>query len=1177
MNKRKTAMLVVLALAMLGGAGFAADDEPHAGSNEFRASVLAEWDRHYAEMQEIIARDGFLYKPKDLSWLKKDPDLAARGIGNDDKAHALDLQAFYHKADKDPLAIVLRRTKALLGYLTTMPGWKGNSGDYQEQLASIERQTAAASDPGARKDLYRQVCALRRRLAFSNPLLNFDKLLVGSRADYRNCVDLNWMAGKGVWVVQDPFGAAPKVENIFAGKTIARGRYAGKLLAPPATGPLLQAGAFSSLELSFDGKKILFAWSPMLPHGIYLRSHPSAIWDSDGVWHLFEANVDGSNCVQLTDGPFADMDPCYLPSGRIAFTSFRRSPDKTSMLLRCGHQYPAVYTLHSCAADGSDIVTMSYHDLPEYSPSVDSDGKIVFTRWEYYDKASHWTGNLWTTYPDGRDPRAPHGNYPFPHQTFDRTLPNGKGLGVGNPFMEQGIRAVPGFPGLYTATASTIHGGERGSLVLINLKKEDDFGMGQVSRLTPELFFPESECNSMSYGLGDADTCEPFGVGSDKVYGYCWPLHRDFYLCAYGPDIFYLDRFGNRELIVARCEVPGAAGGLCDPIPLRPRLKPPEIPVQTYEGARHAMPHPPATIKIMNIYDADLPWPPEVAAGLKKIKWLRVLQFFPKNEDDQGPFYTHGHGAMGYAANAGYDNGVNNCRMPLGIVPVDDDGSAYFFAPIHKDIYFQALDENGMAVQSMRSATHVQAGEQLTCQGCHENKWRAPRLTRRPTAFTREPSLLKPEVSDGDIPFNYHRLVKPVFDNTCQPCHVKEAGQNAKTGPKNMDYAALRPYAFWFEASRAVGGVACAGSRTIPGHFGALASKMGQALLSPTHQAARKAGVISDEDFRRVVLWLDCNSAQFGTVFSKKQVAAQTRGEEVFPMVDFQPWNPLGLEIYREDKTPPPAVSSLRATSPSNGQVRIELSWEPVIDRESGTGCYVIYRDGKRFTWAMTPAFADHDTLQGETHVYEVAAIDRNGNEGPKSSSVSAICDWNAATPHLLEWDPDNMKATVSSDYRNSCNNMLNGGGLSDDGERHTNQGHWWLSKKGEVSGAWLQFDLGRVLPLAGLRIWNLNQQAIAASSFFKGTPPLGAPGDLSTKCGIKQAELQFSADGTTWNSLPESLVFPEADGMDTYKGFEHRFANVLSARYVKIKVISNYGGDAVGLSKVKFIYGRRQ
>ena len=62
----------------------------------------------------------------------------------------------------------------------------------------------------------------------------------------------------------------------------------------------------------------------------------------------------------------------------------------------------------------------------------------------------------------------------------------------------------------------------------------------------------------------------------------------------------------------------------------------------------------------------------------------------------------------------------------LGTVPVEADGSAYFEAPAGKAIYFQALDEQGMAVQSMRSATYVHPGEQLTCQGCHERKHDPP-------------------------------------------------------------------------------------------------------------------------------------------------------------------------------------------------------------------------------------------------------------------------------------------------------------------------------------------------------------------------------------------------------------------------------------------------------------------
>ena len=61
-------------------------------------------------------------------------------------------------------------------------------------------------------------------------------------------------------------------------------------------------------------------------------------------------------------------------------------------------------------------------------------------------------------------------------------------------------------------------------------------------------------------------------------------------------------------------------------------------------------------------------------------------------------------------------------RMPLGIVPVEEDGSAYFEAPVNKAILFQTVDESGQAIQTMRSLTYVHPGEYLSCIGCHEDK-----------------------------------------------------------------------------------------------------------------------------------------------------------------------------------------------------------------------------------------------------------------------------------------------------------------------------------------------------------------------------------------------------------------------------------------------------------------------
>jgi len=242
--------------------------------------------------------------------------------------------------------------------------------------------------------------------------------------------------------------------------------------------------------------------------------------------------------------------------------------------------------------------------------------------------------------------------------------------------------------------------------------------------------------------------------------------------------------------------------------------------------------------------------------------------------------------------NMGY-HWENTPRIPLGIVPVESDGSVYFNAPVERELIFQALDERFMAVQSMRSVAYVHRGEQLTCMGCHEDKSKTPAPARgtasgaprgSPLAMRRAPSNLEPEVGSVE-PVTFYRLVKPVFDKSCVTCHKKEG-----KGPQDMGFEALRPYVFYFSGGMS-GSVVLplsGGSRSIPGRMGARASKMGQALLNPAH-----AGKIPPEDYRRVVLWLDANALRLGAFHDADK---QERGELVWPKMDVDPANPQGLE-----------------------------------------------------------------------------------------------------------------------------------------------------------------------------------------------------------------------------------------------------------------------------------------
>jgi hypothetical protein len=105
----------------------------------------------------------------------------------------------------------------------------------------------------------------------------------------------------------------------------------------------------------------------------------------------------------------------------------------------------------------------------------------------------------------------------------------------------------------------------------------------------------------------------------------------------------------------------------------------------------------------------------------------------------------------------------------LGTVPVEQDGSAHFRVPAGVIVFFQALDERGVAVQTMRSVTHVQPGQTLSCIGCHESRQHAP-PSRFALASLRQPSRLNVG-PDGSWPLRFDRLVQPVLDRQCVNCH----------------------------------------------------------------------------------------------------------------------------------------------------------------------------------------------------------------------------------------------------------------------------------------------------------------------------------------------------------------------------------------------------------------------
>ena len=392
--------------------------------------------------------------------------------------------------------------------------------------------------------------------------------------------------------------------------------------------------------------------------------------------------------------------------------------------------------------------------------------------------------------------------------------------------------------------------------------------MAQVKRLTPDQLFPEAEIGTH---------------GPPANYAAPYPLSEHFFLCVYDKDsrsdagtsnnygIYLVDAFGNKELLYRDDEI-----SCLDPMPIKARPVPHVIPHKTAvgkplkPGTKFVPPDPKTipdfgTVGLVNVYDSIYPM-----KDLPKITALRVIQLLPKTT----PFANQPFIGVGDQKSA---------RMVLGTVPVEQDGSAFFKMPADKPVYFQALDADGMAVQSMRSATYVHPGETLTCLGCHNSPTNGYSMGQNSaTALRRPPSVLTPDVQ-GSKPFSYPILVQPVLEKNCVECHKKSQAEGKKApdltraqGEHNRwftSYDSLKNFAFfwnnaWFDEV----------PDSKPGQIGARNSKLYQMLVKGHHGLK-----LSKEDLHRLTLWLDCNSDFYGAY---EKIEEQKEGKVVWPSLE---------------------------------------------------------------------------------------------------------------------------------------------------------------------------------------------------------------------------------------------------------------------------------------------------
>jgi hypothetical protein len=323
-----------------------------------------------------------------------------------------------------------------------------------------------------------------------------------------------------------------------------------------------------------------------------------------------------------------------------------------------------------------------------------------------------------------------------------------------------------------------------------------------------------------------------------------YPLSDKYFLCSRmtGDDeqmgIYLVDLFGNELLLYS--EEPGCY----DPMPLAPRPRPAIVPSRRDFENKHG------TFYVVDVYQGTH------MKGVERgqVKYLRVVE----SPEKRFWTYTKWDGQGGQRPGMNW-HGFENKRI-LGTVPVEEDGSAYFAVPADKFVYFQLLDENGMMVQSMRSGTTIQSGEQTGCVGCHENRRTAPPPSKMKLslALQRPPDNMNGWYGPARK-FNYMAEVQPVFDKYCIRCHDygKKAGRKLNLARDRTPFFNTSYTELWLKKYiKSIGG----GPAQIqqPYSWGSHVSK----LIEVIRKGHRKVK-LDKESFDRLITWIDINGPYY--------------------------------------------------------------------------------------------------------------------------------------------------------------------------------------------------------------------------------------------------------------------------------------------------------------------------
>jgi hypothetical protein len=639
-------------------------------------------------------------------------------------------------------------------------------------------------------------------------------------------------------------------------------------------------GFIGKISLSFDAKKILFDFRQ----------------DVNSGFRIWEVNTDGSRLRQVSFPPpdeaakaarwhpgwhTDDIHPCYLPDGKIMFSSTR-----CEHTILCGGSAGLVATgLHRMDADGSHVEQLTQSPVSEFCPVMLDDGRVMYHRWEYIDRGARVSKTVWTMNPDGSHSQELFGlsDDATPVYMYPQPMP-----GNNHCFVCVGTCHYP-------------QGGCLGSILVVDFGRDtkvpgpdpDEPGFVRndsrypVINITPSVFVQRRSEPGWSFLTGQGKCVADRQGQHGHLYTHPFPVNDHEFLVSYKvrsedhfrdvPNayaLYLIDTNGCHRFVHADPKL-----SCWHATPLVARRVPPQV--MSPRDARYAASDQ-ALCVVLNIYQG--------MEGVKpgEVKWLRINEAVPR-------YWSTGRRWTPSLSSSSWKAALWP-RVQWGMVPVEKDGSAQFLVPANRNIFLQALDEKFRELQRERTYVNYMPGEVRSCTGCHVPSHHTAAVSGSAPclALARAPSQLQPQPCDlvanggdgqpGQV-IHYPTDIQPIFNTKCIRCH----GQKEPAGSLRLTGECTQFYSTSYEelAGKELAGPIIPeftsfakgdqgnynGAYLPPKSLGCFTSTLIAMLTDPSHPKNTKnnhAKLLAPMELMKLSRWVDTNYQFYGSYFGRQ-------------------------------------------------------------------------------------------------------------------------------------------------------------------------------------------------------------------------------------------------------------------------------------------------------------------